>query len=196
MQTQGATPTLSAETARLRLRPLSLDDVDALSEILGDPAVMQHSIRGVLDREAVRAFIETCQACYRRHGTAPLAVVDKASGELAGFCGVGLDRVDGDTEATLGYRLARPFWHRGLAVEAARAVLDDTLLEGHFSSVVALIEPDHQASIRVAEKVGFGDFRLLEYHNRPVRLYRMNAEEWCRRRRSAATGISDMARRI
>ncbi len=178
MPTQATLPTLRAETARLRLRPLSLDDVDALAEILGDPAVMKHSMRGVLDREAVRGFIATCQACYRRHGTAPLAVLDKVSGEFAGFCGVGMDRVDGEIEATLGYRLATRFWHRGLAAEASRAVLDDILLAEHVASVVALIEPDHWASIRVAEKVGFGDFHVLDYHGRAVRLYRMTREAW------------------
>lgn len=40
------------------------------------------------------------------------------------------------------------------------------------SSVVVIIEPGHVASVRVAEKAGFGHFEINTVHDRTIRLYR------------------------
>tara|TARA_R110000772_G_scaffold170799_2_gene282762 strand:- start:11895 stop:12197 length:303 start_codon:yes stop_codon:yes gene_type:complete len=81
-------------------------------------------------------------------------------------------------EMNLGYRLARRYWNRGLASEAARAVLNYVFREKKFNSVVVIIEPEHVASLKVAEKVGFSSFDILEFHGRPVRLYRLTSKRW------------------
>jgi [ribosomal protein S5]-alanine N-acetyltransferase len=80
-------------------------------------------------------------------------------------------------EINLGYRLAKRYWNKGLASEAARAVLSYVLGEKLFNSVVVIIEPEHLASLKVAEKAGFSSFDVLEFHGRPVRLYRLTSEQ-------------------
>ncbi|MDC9575651.1 MULTISPECIES: GNAT family N-acetyltransferase [unclassified Pseudoalteromonas] len=166
------------EADRLILRRLSLDDVPALAEILSDPDVMKYSVRGVCDEAATHKFIEWCLACYDSHGVGPWALIDKTSSELIGFCGVGPEWVDDVEEVNLGYRLASRYWNKGLASEAARSVLDYVFGKGLFSSVVVIIEPEHAASLKVAEKVGFSRFDAVEFHGRPVRLYRLTSEQW------------------
>ena len=47
-----------------------------------------------------------------------------------------------------------------------------------FDSVVVIIEPDHVASLRVAEKTGFSKFREVVFHEKPVRLYRLTHDDW------------------
>lgn len=167
-----------AETARMLIRPLSSRDTSALAKILGDPEVMRHSLRGVYDEAATRKFIDWCLSCYASHGVGPWALVEKASGDLVGFCGVGPERVGDAEEISLGYRLARRYWGAGLATESARAVLAMAFGVRALPSVVALIEPDHAASVRVAEKLGFGDFQNVRFHGREVRLYRLNRDHW------------------
>lgn len=166
------------ESDRLIVRRLSLEDVPALTEILSDPEVMKHSIRGVCDEAATRQFVEWCLACYASHGVGPWALIDRASSELVGFCGVGPELVGDVEEINLGYRLARRFWNQGLATEAVRAVLSYVFSNRLFDSVVVIIEPEHVASLKVAEKAGFSRFDVVEFHDRSVRVYRLTFDKW------------------
>ncbi len=169
------------ETPRLRLRPLFTSDVPALAEILADPEVMRHSLRGVCDEMATRVFLDWCFDCYITHRTGPLAMVERDSGDFVGFCGVSPEKVKGVIELNLGYRLARRHWGMGLATEAAVAVLAHAFGDRQFDSIIAIVEQMHAASLRVVEKAGFDSFEALEYHKRPVRLYRMQREQWQQR---------------
>jgi len=166
------------ETERLIVRRFALDDAPALTEILSDPEVMKYSVRGVCDEAATRRFIEWCLACYKSHGVGPWALIEKGASELIGFSGVGPEMVADAEEVNLGYRLARRYWNMGLASEAATAVLDYVFEKRLFRSVVVVIEPEHVASLKVAEKAGFSSFNVLEFHGRPVRLYRLSLEQW------------------
>lgn len=163
------------------LRPLCYEDVDDLLVILSDPEVMRFSVRGVCDRAATVRFIDWCRACYDRHGLGPWALIDKTGGELIGFCGLGPESVGEVEEVNLGYRLASRYWGRGLASEAVTAVLDYGFRSQPVTSVVAVIEPENRASVRVAEKAGFTAFQLVEFHGRPARLYRMSRKQWSMR---------------
>lgn len=166
------------ETERLVARELSDQDVPVLAEILGDPEVMNFSVRGVCDEEATRKFVDWCIKCYSSHQIGPWALSEKRSGDLIGFCGVGPELVGEFEEINLGYRLARRFWHQGFATEAVNGVMKYTFEQKHCESVVVIIEPEHTASVRVTEKAGFGSYTVREFHNRLVRLYRMTREEW------------------
>lgn len=166
------------ETERLVARQLSLEDLPELTEILSDPEVMKYSIRGVCDENATRKFIDWCMECYSSHGVGPWALLEKTSGNLIGFCGVSPELVDDVEEINLGYRLARRFWNQGFATEAVNGVMSYAFDQKHCESVVVIIEPEHTASVRVTEKVGFGDYTIHEFHDRPVRLYRMTCQDW------------------
>lgn len=168
------------ETERMLIRPLCLGDVPALTEILGDEEVMKHSVRGACDEAATRLFIDWCLACYESHGVGPWALVDKDTSALIGFSGVGPERVGEVEELNLGYRLARRCWGRGLATEAARAVLAYAFGSRACDSVVVIIEPEHVASLRVAEKVGFRKFQEVVFHGKAVRLYRLTHDDWAK----------------
>lgn len=169
------------ETERLVARKLSHQDVPVLTAMLSDPEVMKFSVRGVCDEEATRKFVDWCLECYASHGIGPWGLYEKKSGEFIGFCGVGPELVGEVEEINLGYRLARRFWHHGYATEAVKGVLQYAFGQKHCESVIAIIEPEHTASIRVTEKVGFGDYSLHEFHHRPVRVYRMTREQWASR---------------
>jgi RimJ/RimL family protein N-acetyltransferase len=166
------------ETERLVVRKLSHQDIPVLTTMLSDPEVMKFSVRGVCDEEATRKFVDWCLECYASHGIGPWALYEKESGEFIGFCGVGPELVGEVEEINLGYRLARRFWHHGYATEAVKGVLRYAFRKKHCESVIVIIEPEHTASVRVTEKVGFGDYALQEFHNRLVRVYRMTCEDW------------------
>lgn len=166
------------ETERLIARQLSLQDLPDLTEILSDPEVMKYSVRGVCDEDATRKFIDWCMGCYSSHGIGPWALLEKTSGDLIGFCGIGPELVGDVEEINLGYRLARRFWGRGFATESVNGVMSYAFDQKNCESVVVIIEPEHTASVRVTEKAGFGGYTIHEFHDRSVRLYRMTCKDW------------------
>jgi len=167
-----------ASTGRLLIRPLSPADLPALAGILGDPEVMRYSVRGVCDAAATGRFLDWCLASYARDGIGPWALVEKGGTDLIGFCGIGQERVGEVEEINLGYRLARSCWGRGLATEAVQAVLSFALGQQARESVVVIVEPEHMASLRVAEKAGFRRYQETRFHGKSVRLYRLTRAEW------------------
>lgn len=181
------------ETKRLFGRQLSQQDISELTEILSDPEVMKYSVRGVCDEDATRKFIDWCLECYSSHGIGPWALVEKGSDDLVGFCGVGPEMVDSVKEINLGYRLARKFWNCGLATEAVKGVLDYAFGQKSLTSVAVIIEPEHTASLKVSEKAGFTKYTNLEFHGRPVRLYRMTYQDWNSLRNNAMHAMAALA---
>jgi RimJ/RimL family protein N-acetyltransferase len=109
--------------------------------------------------------------------------------EFIGYVGMAEARFDAPfTPAIeLSWRLARPFWNRGYATEAATAVLDHAFGTIGFQDVVAYTVPENRRSRRVMERLGMtqdeaGDFddpRLPEGDRlRRQVLYRLSCEDW------------------
>jgi RimJ/RimL family protein N-acetyltransferase len=112
------------ETARLRLRRLTADDVDHLVELDADPEVMRYLTNGrptpvdvVRDEQLPRLLAQ-----YDRHpALGRWAALDRLDGDFLGW--FALDPSDDGGEAELGYRLRRAVWGRGLATEGSRALV-------------------------------------------------------------------------
>lgn len=165
-----------AETERLILRHFHAFDGEAADRVFGDAEVMRFG-PGVRTREWAREWLRGClEDYYRRLGFGPFAVVEKSGREVVGYCGLfHFPSVAGRAEIELGYRLARLFWGRGYATEAALAVRDYAFDVLCLPRLVALIDPQNAASARVAEKVGMRYERdvMLEGYTHPDRLYSM-----------------------
>ena len=143
------------ETKRLVLRQFRLSDADAMNRVFGDPEVMRFG-DGVQTPEWVHDWLRRRLENYRqKSGIGPWAVIEKSSGETIGYCGLFyFPDVCGQPETEIGYRLALPYWGRGYATEAARAVRDYAFNILCLPRLIAMIDPQNVASIRVAEKLG------------------------------------------
>lgn len=145
---------LPLETARLIIRPLQAKDADALATIWTDAEVTRH-MGGprIFDEVRTNLLNDAGQSPPPRFDSWPL--VEKATGRVVGHCGL-LDKdVDGRLEIELVYVLAKEVWGRGYATEAATALREYAIKDLGLVRLIALIEPENTASIRVAEKVGF-----------------------------------------
>lgn len=158
-------------TERLVLRHFEHDDLDALAAILSHPEVMRYSLRGPSNRNDTAAAIRHYRQAYATRGFGRNAVIERASGELVGFCGIGMMTVDGVDQPELGYRLRRVSWGRGYATEAARACRDHAFGDLAIERLIAVIEPANVASVRVAEKIGFRLDRETELEGVAVAIY-------------------------
>ena len=151
------------ETQRLILRPFAAGDLEALYRILSDPITM-HFWPTPFSREQAEGWLNRHLSSYRDLGFGRLAVMLKESGELIGVCGIRRADIDGKVENDLGYIIFHPFWQRGYATEAAAACLRYGLETLQLQRVCANMAVDHQASRRVAEKIGMTLERT--FHNR------------------------------
>lgn len=141
------------ETERLRLRMFSPGDSFHLSAITRDPEVMRFIGEGrPISKEETAANLESIISAFRHRGFGRWAVVYKETGRLIGYCGFSANVAVAGVE--LAYLLARPFWGRGLATEAARACLRYAFEELRLPSVSALTRPGNQRSRRVMEHLG------------------------------------------
>lgn len=172
------TEPLALTTSRMVIRHFHDTDAPALARILGDPRVMHYSVRGVLDERAVGEFVRNCIDCYRSDGFGPMAVIDSHSQALIGFCGLNAEQVDGAREVEIGYRLEPGFWGRGLATEAVDAVLAHGFGTLSIDSIIAIVQPENVASVKVLHKTGFHHYIHSQYHRLGVRIYRMSGAQW------------------
>ena len=136
------------KTARLVLRAPSHSDVAAMVVLAGDRRVAENTARIPHPYTAADA-VGLLDSINQNGGETVFAIA--LDGALIGMCGLD-PRQDG---VELGYWLGVPFWGRGYATEAARALIDYAFAElGHevLSSGARVSNP---ASRRVLEKCGF-----------------------------------------
>jgi hypothetical protein len=167
------------ETERLILRHFHICDSAAMNCVFGDAEVMRFG-KGVQTQQWVRVWLRGCLEDYHQNwGFGLWAVVEKNSRESIGYCGLTyFPDVGGQPETEIGFRLARPYWGRGYATEAAVAVRDygfDTLC---LPRLIAIIDPQNVASIRVAEKAGMQYEKdvMFEGYTHPDHVYAIARE--------------------
>lgn len=166
-------------TERLTVREFTLDDLDAWSRIVGDPATMRFWPKPLTLDEA-QGWIEQTIASYREYGFGRWAVITNDSDVLIGDCGIRRREVDGEEVNDLGYILSCEEWGKGYATEMAGTVRDYAFETLKLTSLHANMAFDHDASRRVAEKIGMTRVREFDNpRNRGIRtfLYRLDAEE-------------------
>ncbi len=103
--------TIITETARLILRELMDQDLDAIAAMHAHPEVMRYSPeRHPLNRDESAHFLAWVQHEYVTHGYGLWAVVEKASGTVVGYCGLTYYEINGREEVEVGYRFAPACW--------------------------------------------------------------------------------------
>ena len=141
------------ETNRLILRPLTEEDFDAWTAVLGDPEVMYAYEHG-FSPEEVRQWIERQQERYAKDGFGLWALIEKTSGQLIGDCGITLQDWNGREVPEIGYHLRRDRWRQGFAAEAAAACREYAFRSLGMAEVFSIIRDSNLPSQRVALRCG------------------------------------------
>lgn len=142
------------ETARLRLRRLTVDDATFILELVNDPAWLRFiGDRGVRNLDDAKNYIlKGPIASYEKNGFGLWLVELKAGGTPLGMCG--LLKRDTLPDVDIGFALLPQFCGQGYITEAGRATLDYGRAKLGLKRIVAITALDNQASIRVLEKLG------------------------------------------
>ncbi len=141
------------ETPRLRARLLGPGDADALLAVYGDADVVRWVGDGQpLDRAQCEQWVEVTLRNYVTRGYGMVALLDRASGAVIGFCG--LVHPGGQPEVEVKYALHRDWWGRGMATEAVGALLAQGAAAFGVARVIATAAAENAASHRVLRKAG------------------------------------------
>jgi ribosomal-protein-alanine N-acetyltransferase len=137
------------ETARLRLRRFTPYDLDGLARIDAEPETRGFLWDGPVDRETTARRLRRWMAEYGR-GLGHLAMIHKPNRELIGHCGL----TERDGRVFLSYALRKDYWCRGLAPEAAAAVLSYGFEELGLEEIWTETRPENSAWRGMMERLG------------------------------------------
>jgi len=169
------------ETPRLWLRRLRPSDEAALIALDNDAEVMRYvgSPAGVRPRDETVDRVR--QRIRAQHGPHGWWLIEGKHDRMFHGVGLLLPMPDGD-DIEVGYRLVRASWGRGIATEAASALVDYALGSLALPRVVAVVYPENHASRRVLARLGFVHTGRGTYKGAEVAHFRLEAAAWQARR--------------
>jgi RimJ/RimL family protein N-acetyltransferase len=150
------TPSFFLRTPRLAFRTWS-DKDGALAMSLWGDAEVTRLFGGPFAAPEIESRLARELAQQANHGVQYWPVFLLDSGEFVGCCGL-RPYPSGEPATTvyeLGFHLRPQFWGQGLAMEAARAVIDHAFDSLSAASLFAGHHPDNTSSARLLEKLGF-----------------------------------------
>ena len=141
-------------TNRLSLRPFTLDDAATVQRLAGDEAVAATTLNVPHPYEdgMAEAWIRTHGRRFDRGEAVTFAVTLRDDGTLIGAIGLTID--DRHGRAELGYWIGKPYWGRGYATEAGRAVVRYGFEVLGLNRIQASHFEGNLASGRVMQKLG------------------------------------------
>ncbi len=182
---------LVLETERLRLRPVTLDDLDLARELFTDPEVMKF-VADVTPEEDL--LEETRKASNRGAGgrIGVWCVTDRRTGEKIGTSvllpvpiecddtdwSLVVEHAYPDAEIGIGYILKRSAWGKGIATEACRRLLRFGFEKTELDEIVATTDPENAASQQVLLKCGLRNEGTRRAYATNVTGFRITREQW------------------
>lgn len=164
---QRSTP---APTQRLTFREMTVDDLDDMASLLGDPEVMRYYPRPRTRDEAL-GWIEWSRRLYAAHGHGLWLITLQDTGEFVGNCGLTVQNVEGAIQVEIGYLVRADLQGNGYATEAATACCDHARDVLRLDRLIAIINPGNRPSQRVAEKLGLALERSATWNDQKVSIY-------------------------
>jgi RimJ/RimL family protein N-acetyltransferase len=145
------------DTERLLIRTWKPDDRPAFAALTHDPEIMKyvHGGRPYEERE-IDEFLGRQARHLEQYGVQIGVIVEKAGDRIVGIAGAQPATAAGDYE--IGWWLAREVWGRGYASEAGGAAMRHVLEVVGRPRVIAVIDPENEASKKVALRLGMQHF--------------------------------------
>ena len=147
--------------------------MDVLHRLWTDPAIRKYLFDDeIITRERAEQEVRGAIECFWTRGFGQWLVLEK--GLPIGFCGL---RPFGEPpEVEVLYGLAPEHWGRGLATEAARAVMASAFEEHGLGRLYAGADPPNTASFRVMERLGMKPVQRARSGDREALYYAVSRE--------------------
>jgi ribosomal-protein-alanine N-acetyltransferase len=180
-----------AQTPRLTLRYFETADARDIAWIYSDPDVMRYIPPGVAwDQAKIDRLVAICQERYVTPGFGMWAAeLRETPGKIVGHCG--LQRFATTQDVEIAWIFGQAYWNRGLATEAARAIVEHGFARLALPRIVAVAEPPNGASLRIMQKLGMALQGTVHFYDRDLTMYALEAREYARLREAAAATDSN-----
>lgn len=145
------------ETDRLKLRPFTNDDIDGLHQMWTEPAMRKYLWDDqVIPHETVVEVVQASLNSFAEHGFGYWTVSFKNQLGLIGFCGLRHfhESDAGDEQVEVMYGVNYEYCGKGLATEAAQAMLKYGFDQIGLERIYAGADPPNKVSFRVMERIG------------------------------------------
>ena len=154
-------------TERLTLREYRVEDFELFADHLSNAESSAHL--GSADRATAWRIFSSHAGLWVLRGAGWWSIEDRQTGQLVGS--VGAFFRDEATVMEMGWNTYRAFWGKGIANEAAAAVLIYAFQVRREPKVRALIASGNESSRRVAERLGMTYEMETELHGKRVNSY-------------------------
>ncbi|MCJ8345534.1 GNAT family N-acetyltransferase [bacterium] len=152
-------------TNRLKIRELTLEDLDSLHQILSDPETMKFYPKPY-DKEQVKWWIDRAMSGYKDHSYGLWALVLKETDCFIGQCGISSQDIDGIVVPEIGYHLNKQYWRQGFAFEAAQACLEYGFKSLNLPKIYIHTWVKNIPSYQLAEKLKMKKIKVYDKHIR------------------------------
>jgi [ribosomal protein S5]-alanine N-acetyltransferase len=142
------------ETERLILRRLEKDDALRIQQFAGAYEVAYNTLMMPHPYEdgLAEGFIESVNEDWDKGQSYTFCIAGKSDNLLMGV--IGINPVESNRNAEIGYWIGVPFWNKGYVTEAARRVLQFGFEDLNLNRIHAAYFKRNPASGRIMEKLG------------------------------------------
>jgi RimJ/RimL family protein N-acetyltransferase len=160
------------ETPRLVIRQWLPEDCLRLRPLVTDPRVLKYIGNAEpWSDDRLKNFVNGGIEHAKTRGWVLWPLIYKADSNLIGFCGFNSAFAPEDE---IGWWLLPDYWGRGLATEAAKAVLEYGFRTFKFPRVISVAQPANTPSTRIMQKLGMHFDRSFVHQGKDVVSYAIN----------------------
>lgn len=174
-------------TPRLMLRPPVAEDFEAFAAFQADPETTRF-IGGAQPRAVAWRNLCVLAGAWSIRGFSMFSLIERDTGRWVGR--VGPHRPEGWPGNEVGWSIAREYWGRGYAYEAAVASIDYAVDVLGWTDIMHAINPDNPRSIALAQRLGSvyrGRTELPPpFAGEPIDDWGQSADAWRARRQAAS----------
>ena len=164
------------ETERTRLRPHCYSDFQDVAALWADPSIVEYVMRGPLPRSEAWTRLLRYVGHWAMLPYGYWVVEDKLTGEFLGEVGFAdwKREIEPSLEGLpeIGWVIKPSAQGKGLAKETIQAALNWADKNIDAKQTVALIDPIHDASKKIAYQVGFGEPEAVSFRNSSILIFR------------------------
>ena len=166
------------ETKRLVLRQATANDLEVWGNLIfADPDVIRYMPkRDMTPHARAERALQNYARLWAQYKIGGWVVTDKINGQLIGSCEI--EYLDETSEYELGYCYGRAYWGKGIATEAARAVVRYGFETADLKRIIAVIVPENKASWRALERIGFVYEKKAIYYDLEVVYYALTRDRF------------------
>ena len=147
-----------AETPRLILREIDIQDANGILQLDSDPEVHLYLPDKVIHTiEEAKDDIRNIRRQYADFGIGRWALIEKATGAFTGWAGLKWNIGPENNRHNfydLGYRLIRKYWGKGYASEAAKVSVGYGFNTMNLDEIIGVADSRNIASLKILQKVG------------------------------------------